>query len=279
MKIRESWIKILLLLMVISIGQVRGENEVDSLAIHSGDGLMARRVDRGIKRQKFIFKGETMIGLTASHMELSANNAEFMLALTGLSGEATMRTIKPFVGYFYRDNKAIGARFSYSNINCILNSGELDLGSNDVNIDFPYIAVNNESYGYSIFHRTYAPLDKHGHFGLFAELEFYGSSGNFAYSYQEDEEGTEPSEMEYSRSKSQTVGISFNPGITAFVMHNIAASLSFEFGGLKYSNIVIYDIDNNYVGQRKASKMNFKINLLAINFGVTMHIWGSRYER
>ncbi len=227
-----------------------------------------RRVDREINKRKFIFAGEKIAGLTASHFSLSGDNADYLLLLTDIDASATMTTIKPYVGYFYRDNRAVGARFVYTHLNGTVNATTLDLGStNDLNFDVPYVSLDSESYAVAIFHRAYAALDNAGRFGLFADVELSATTGKSTFEY---ESGNTTS---HTLSKSRTIGVSFNPGICAFIMHNVSASMSFEFGGVDLTRIDQYDAAGEFVGSRTSSKMKFMFNVLAVNLGFTIHIW------
>ena len=70
-----------------------------------------RRIDREINKLKFAYKGEVMMGLTASYGTVSSDDTDLMLIFDNIDADATIATVKPFVGYFYRDNNCIGIRF------------------------------------------------------------------------------------------------------------------------------------------------------------------------
>ncbi len=227
-----------------------------------------QRIDIRSKDNAFIYKGETLFGLAASHYSLSTDNAEYLTLLTNLSIEGYVTTIKPFAAYFYRDNKAVGARFGYVGYGGTIDSATLDLGeTNDLSFDVPYIDLSSINYSYSVFHRAYAPLDKAGHFGVYAELELTATHGESTFSYENN------GDIRSSRSKNQSYSLSFNPGISAFMLHNVSAALSFQFGGLNYTRIKQYDESGEMVGSRDASSMKFLFNIFAVNFGFTIHIW------
>ena len=89
---------------------------------------MKRRIDREINKIKSVYKGEVMIGLTASYGTIKADDTEMMLILDDINLKGSMATIKPFVGYAYRDNNVVGLRFGYENIDGELGNIALDLG-------------------------------------------------------------------------------------------------------------------------------------------------------
>ncbi len=249
-------------------------NVVDPMELRNGVSIYdepedrRRRVDREINKRLFIQKGETMLGLSGSYYNIDSKDAELFLVLDGITAEGSAYSVKPFAGYFYHDNRAVGGRFTYSGYSATIDAATLDLGeSNDISFDIPYINLSNRGYSYSAFHRSYAALDNHGHFGVFAEIELSAAYSNTDYEYMSGDV------LKSVYSKNQSYAISFNPGISAFIYNNVCASLSFEFGGLHYTNIKQYDADGELVGQRDASKMQFMFNVFAINFGMTIHLW------
>ncbi len=230
--------------------------------------LELRRVDRDINEMKFIFRGEIITGFTASHYSLSGDNAEYLLLLNDITAEASMTTFKPYAAYFYRDNRAIGTRFGYSKLSGLIDSATLDLGdTNDVELDVPYVSITSKTFSYAIFHRSYAALDRRGTVGLFADVELEATSGNSNYNYEVDGAITSV------HSETQSVNLSFNPGLAVFVTHNVSATLSFELGGFRYVHIDQYNGAGEWVGSRDSSKMRFNFNVLAVNFGINFHIW------
>ena len=72
-----------------------------------------RRIDREIDKLKFAYKGEVIMGLTASYGTLSSDDTDIMLIVDGIGADGSVATVKPFVGYFYRDNNCVGVRFGY----------------------------------------------------------------------------------------------------------------------------------------------------------------------
>ena len=73
----------------------------------------AKRIDRRIDRNKFAYKGEVALGITASYGTISSDDTDMMLILDNINLDGTMAQVNPFVGYFYRDNNCLGVRFGY----------------------------------------------------------------------------------------------------------------------------------------------------------------------
>ena len=227
-----------------------------------------RRMDREIDKVKYVYKGEVMVGLTASYGTLSSEDSDFLVIVDNINADGTVASVKPYFGYFYRDNHCIGVRFGYTYIDASLNTAQFDLGEgNDVSFDMPYIGTKSNNYAFGIFHRTYAGLDPKGRFGLFAELELSMSSGRSEFTYETG------GERKTTFSENLQAKFSFNPGAAVYIFPNVCATLSFGLGGIQYTHVTQRDALGNKTGTRQASKMRFRLNLAAINIGMNVHLW------
>lgn len=233
-----------------------------------------RRMDREINKIKFAYKGEVIMGLTASYGTLSSDDTDLMLVLDNINADGSVATVKPFVGYFYRDNHCVGVRFGYRHMGGTLDKGALfDLGeSNDVSFNIPYLDLKSDNYSFGIFHRSYAGLDEKGRFGLFAEFELGVSTGSSEFTYER--EGVNKT----TYSDNTQVKLAFNPGAAVYIFPNVCATLSFGLGGIQYTSVTQRDADGNKVGSRRASNMKFKLNIAAINIGMTIHLWDKKKQ-
>lgn len=230
-----------------------------------------RRIDREINKIKFAYKGEVMMGLTASYGTLSSDDTDYMIILDNINASGTVATVKPFVGYFYRDNNCVGVRFGYRHVGGSLNDLKFDLGeSNDMSFDIPYLDMSSDNYSFGIFHRSYAGLDPKGRFGLFAEFELSFSTGSSEFAYKT------AGVTKYTYSDNTQVKLMFNPGAAVYIFPNVCATLSFGLGGIQYTSVTQKDENGNKIGSRKASNMKFKLNIAAINIGMTIHLWDKK---
>ena len=57
-----------------------------------------RRIDREINKLKFAYKGEVIMGLTASYGTMSSDDTDIMLILDGVDADGTGAPVKPFIG-------------------------------------------------------------------------------------------------------------------------------------------------------------------------------------
>lgn len=231
-----------------------------------------RRIDREIDKVKYVYKGEMMMGLTASYGTLTSEDTDFLVIVEDIDASGTIASVKPYFGYFYRDNRCLGVRFGYTYVDAKLDSGtRFDLGDgNDVSFNLPYVGVSSSNYSFGLFHRSYAGLDPKGRFGLFAEVELSVSSGESEFSYENN--GT----VKTTNSENFQARFSFNPGAAVYIFPNVCATLSFGLGGIQYTHVSQKDAEGNKIGSRTASKMRFRLNLAAINIGMTVHLWNKK---
>lgn len=232
---------------------------------------MRRRIDREIDRNKFVYKGEVMLGATASYGTISSDDTDFLLVLEHIDADGTIATVNPFFGYAYRDNRCIGVRFGYRHIDGRLGNLGFNLGEqNDLSGSLDNMELTSDNFSFGLFHRTYVGLDARGRFGLFAELEASFSTGTSRFSYLSGDE------LKRSNSNNIQLKLAFNPGVAVYIFPNVCGTLSFGLGGIQYSHVTQKDDAGNKVGSRNASKMRFRLNLADINIGMTVHLWDKK---
>ncbi len=245
---------------------------------NKGGLIQINRVNREIDKNVFAYKDEWMCGVTASYGTLSTDDSDIALVVENLKLGGSIVSVKPYVGYLYRNNLAIGARFGYTRMAGHFDNANINLGNfiNGIEFSTDGIALGylSNAYSFSIFHRAYVPLDKRGRFGVFGELELEGQYGRSQFSFMYNNE--------WNRSISDTykVAFNFNPGIAAYIFPNVCATVSFGLGGLKYNHIKQFDAEMNPTGgTRNYSKLAFRLNIAEINIGVTVHLWSKKNEQ
>lgn len=234
---------------------------------------MRRRMDREIGKLKYAYKGELIMGFTASYGTLTSDETDFWLVLDNINASGTIATVKPFFGYFYRDNNCFGIRFGYRKIDGSLGNLGLDLGDkNDISFSIADMDLSSSDFSVGLFHRSYAGLDPKGRFGLFAELDLSYATGTSRFTYKSGDE------TRYTRSKNAKLKLAFNPGVAVYIFPNVCGTLSFGLGGLQYGRVRQFDEAGNKTGSRTASKMRFRLNLADINIGMVIHLWDKKKE-
>lgn len=247
--------------------------QADSAINRRKHSLKRNRIDREINKNQFSFKGETMLGITASYGTISSEDTDIGLILDDIKLKGSVVTVKPFVGYMYRDNNCIGLRFGYTHMMGNLGNATLDLGeANDIEVSVGNMRYKNNAYAIGIYHRTYVAIDSKGRFGVFGEFELSGSVGRMEFSYLSDDT------WKTSLSDIYKCEFSFNPGLAVYIFPNVCATISFGLGGLRYTHTKQYDGDHNFTGKRNYSKMRFRLNIADINFGMTLHLWNKKKD-
>lgn len=232
---------------------------------------MRRRIDREISRGRFAYKGELVMGLTASYGTMSSDDTDFMVILDHINLDGTIATVKPFIGYFYRDNRCVGVRLGYEHMDGHLGNVDLDLGEqNDISLNMANMSLDNDSYSFALFHRSYVGLDHKGRFGLFAEVEASAviGSGNFINNSGDTPKATYSDNLKLK--------LAFNPGVAVYIFPNVCATVSLGLGGIQYNSVTQRDAEGNKTGSRTASKMRFRLNIADINFGMVIHFWDKK---
>ncbi len=259
--------KILLLsLLLLGVGSLAAQEQTRFLP-------QSRRIDRGINSplNRFGYQGEMMMGLTASYGTMSAEETDLLVYLADINLDCAVTTVKPYFGYFYRDNRCVGIRLGYQYTNGDLDNLDLDLGDqNDIELNISGMEMRNNSYSVALFHRAYVALDRRGQFGLFAEVE---GSAMFGESEFVNNAGND---VRYTRSENMRFKLSFNPGMAVYIFPSVCATVSIGLGGLQYASVDQFDELDNKVGTRRAAKMLFKLQLANINFGVNVHLWNKK---
>ncbi|MBQ2027278.1 MAG: hypothetical protein II214_05210 [Alistipes sp.] len=251
----------------------------DTTKVHREQGKRSRvnRIDRGIDKSSFAYKNEWICGVSASYATLSADDSDIALIVDNLNLGGSIVSVKPYFGWFYRNNLSIGARFGYTHMAGKFDNANLNLGNfiNGIEFSTEGIALDylSNAYSFALFHRAYVPIDRRGRFGVFGELELEGSYGRSKFGFMYNNEWSS------SISDIYKVRFNFNPGVAAYIFPNVCATVSFGLGGLQYNHIKQFDADMNPLGTRNHSKLAFRLNITEINIGVTVHLWSKKNDQ
>ena len=232
----------------------------------------------GISTSTFIPKGTVGFGAAVSYntynLGNAVNDAGYKMLfglLTGIQGEVLTVGVAPYVSYFVMDNLSVGARFEYSKTSFGLKNLGIDVMDLGLGIsDFNY---NKNSYLGSVAARYYIPFGNSRRFAMFTELRGtggYAQSETFNYSQGTDASGTSTDKLgTYQDIYKFNIGVI--PGITAFFTNNIALEMSVGLIGLDYQKVV-QNTNQVDFSVAESSSANFKVNLLAINLGLSFYV-------
>jgi hypothetical protein len=231
----------------------------------------SRRVDRNIDNVKFVFKGEVMLGLTASYGTLDVSDSDLMLLFDDINLNVRRTAVMPFVAYSYRDNRAVGLRFGYEFLQGDLGNVALNLGSAaDLSFSIADIGVKSESYAWSLFHRNYIGLDRRGIIGAILESEVQVKTGTTSLYVGAGDDRSQ------SINKNFAARLNFNPGLAVYVFPEVCVTVTVGIGGLYYNNIRQFDAVGVETGRRDHSALKFKFNVADIQIGVVAHLWNKK---
>lgn len=232
-----------------------------------------RRIDRNVDNNKFVYRGEVMLGLAASYGTLKATDADLMLFFDQINVGLRRTTIKPFVAYAYRDNRAIGLRFGYEYIDGNLGNVALNLGSAaDLSFSIADLNLRSESYSWSLFHRNYMGLDRRGIVGIILESELMVKTGTSSFGIGSGDGAS------YSKNRNFAARLNFNPGIAVYIFPEVCVTATVGIGGLYYNQIRQQDIYGQELGRRDRSGLQFKFNVADIQIGIVAHLWNKKRE-
>ena len=135
----------------------------------------------------------------------------------------------------------------------------------DMNFNLHDIMYRNESYTAAVLFRQYIGIARRGRFGVFNEVELAFSSGN------SDFQRPYAGELRTTHTTYMKAGLNFSPGVSVFMMKNVAFNLSFGVFGFYLKNE--RQMENGIeIGNRTTSGANFRFNLFNINFGIAVHV-------
>lgn len=234
-----------------------------ALLLSHSSSVFAQKFDRGISKTIFVPKGQWLTGGTFSYKEYGFDKYKFVI-LDAMAANGYTMNVSPFLGYFFRDNTAAGARFGYKRTLLRLDNIDINLGD-DLNMSVSdYYNLQHVYYGTAML-RNYMSLGQSRRFGLFNEvrLTIGGGQGKMISGKGEELTGTYQDIYEFQ--------LGLAPGLAAFITDEVAVEVSVGVLGFNY-NKVKQTTDQIYEGSYNRSSANFKIDLFSINLGVAFYL-------
>lgn len=217
---------------------------------------------RGIEMTTFVPKGQWISGGSFSYSENTADDYDLPI-IEDIDGTNYTFKVSPYIGYFFKDNLCIGGRFGYSRSMIRLNSTSIGI-SEDLDFSIENFYNVKHTYTGSIFFRNYMSLGNSRRFAVFNEVRLTGGSGQ-GKTISGTDDGLKGSYQEILE-----IELGIIPGITAFIAENVAVEASVNVLGFSYKK---YDQtrDRIYTGSFESSGVNFKVDILSINIGVSFY--------
>lgn len=228
-------------------------------------GAHAQRFDRGIEVNSTVFvpKGQWIVGGNVSYSTHDNENYKF-LVIENINSTGYNFKVSPMFAYAIKDNMALGLRGGYNRQLLKVNNADLNLGE-DMNLDISdYYSLNHTSTG-SVIYRNYITLGKSKRFALFNEMQLtYG----YGQAKLVDSSGAA---VTGTYETTHDIAIGCSPGLVAFINNSTAVEVNVGVLGFNYSQTKQVT-DQVYVGYRKSSQMNFKINIFSIALGIAFYL-------
>lgn len=233
-----------------------------------------QRVDRSAVKAVFVPKGLWMMGATVNYRQWD-NESENLLVLKDLNMDGHSLSVSPAVGFFVKNNVAIGLRYNYGRNYFFLGNMDLNLGE-DFNISLEDLYYMEHRHTGSFFIRNYMSLFGSKILGCFSEIRasYIHTTGMNTTGRRDEAAGLNTLDGTYERIN--TVQLGFSPGICVFVTDYAAVETSIGVLGVdyqwgKFKNLHPGDLKYEY-GKRKGGGANFRFNLFSINIGMTFYL-------
>ncbi len=222
------------------------------------------RFDRGLFNYIFVPKGKWGFGLTASYGELQTEDVQILSLINDIDFKGKMYSIKPFISYYFANNRSVGLKFDYSRGIADLSNVAFDF-DDDLSFNLRDVSYYQQSFAVSTFYRGYVGLDTHGRFGIFNEVDLAFGSGSSRFKRIYDGAPRD------TRTIITQGSLNFSPGVCVFIQDMVSFNVSFGVFGLKWRH-ESQSTDGVYEGSRTTSGANFKFNIFNINFGLMVVI-------
>lgn len=218
---------------------------------------------RNITMQKFIPKGQWIVGSSVSYSQSEEKTFNFLI-IESVSGQGYSLKISPLLCYAFAENMAAGGRFAYKRSLTKINEMDVEIGE-DLSFNLNDVYSLSHTYSGVAMFRNYISLGNSKRFALFneAQLTVGGKQSKFVNGKGDDLTGT------FSRTIEAQIG--FAPGLIAFINNYTAVEVNIGVLGVNYSH-TRQVTDQIYIANQSSSSINFKINIFSIGMGIAFYL-------
>jgi hypothetical protein len=124
-------------------------------------------------------------------------------------------------------------------------------------------------YAFTPFLKNLTPLDKKGRFNIITQIELSNQIDQGITQTVLNEELIRKQSMKYTGS------LGVRPGISVFVLQNVAFETTLNVAGVSYSYEKIETTDKPDAKTESAS-IDFKIDILQLNIGIFVYLWPNK---
>lgn len=223
-----------------------------------------RHYDRGyddVPASPFIKKGTWTVGGTARYSQ-HINDKYNFLVISDINSNGYSVNVSPNLLYTFKDNMAVGAKFSYRRSMFDLASADLSISGLDVNMNASdCYQIQHKYTAYGVF-RAYIPFGNSKRVAMFADLQFGGSlKQGKAYNAGGDQ-------VYGQYGQSYSLELSVDPGLIAFLTDRLALEVNVGIFGVSYnwSNQLQNQVEHGYT---QSASAGFMVNLLSLGVGLS----------
>jgi hypothetical protein len=236
---------ILLTAPIVSVAQVHSAN-VDSVALQFDN------------MKEFTKKGRWMTGGTLSLQFKNTTDKDQLIRYVE-ENKSYEFSVRADGAYAFADYNFAGVALQYGQ------SGRSGIYQNtdgdSYNEDF-----YGSQYSFTPFLKNLTPLDKKGRFNIITQIEFSNRIDQGITQTVLNDELTRKLSLKY------TGLLGVRPGISVFVLRNVAFETTLNVAGVKYSYEKI-KTTNLPDAKSETASIDFKIDILQLNIGIFVYLW------
>jgi len=124
-------------------------------------------------------------------------------------------------------------------------------------------------YAFTPFLKNLTPIDKKGRFNIITQIEFSNQIDQGITQNVLNEELTRKQSLKYTGS------LGVRPGISVFVLQNVAFETTLNVAGISYSYEKI-QTTNQPNSKTETASIDFKIDILQLNIGIFVYLWPNK---
>jgi len=124
-------------------------------------------------------------------------------------------------------------------------------------------------YAFTPFLKNLTPIDKKGRFNIITQIELSNQIDQGITQTVLNEELTRKQSLKYTGS------LGVRPGISVFVLQNVAFETTLNVAGISYSYEKI-QTTNQPNSKTETASIDFKIDILQLNIGIFVYLWPNK---
>jgi|GEM_PF-2442762 len=208
--------------------------------------------------KNFTQKGNWMTGGTLSlHLKNTSDQDQLIRYVE--ANETYDFSIRVDGAYAFADNNFAGLALQYgqSKKSGLYKNSDGEIYSED---------YYGNQYSFCPFIKNLTPLDKKGRFNIITQIELWNQVEQSITQTILNETVTRKNSVKY------TGLLGVRPGISVFVLQNVAFETTLNVAGVKYSYEKIKTTDKPDT-KTETANIDFKIDILQLNIGIFVYLW------